>query len=573
MAENEVIVLDSILQRQKIKTAPSLSDSEYFELFTFEQVLKNYELSYEELLYGRVGGGDDGGIDGFFCFVDDELLREDTEFEDGMKSPRLEVFIFQAKTSTSFSETPIDHVISTIADLFDLSKDMEVLAKFYNAELIERAERFRKTYLDLAASHPILRLNYLYLSKGDTRKIHPKVQNKKGTLIETINKYFSQAHIKADFLGARELLDLSRVERSYTLQLNFLENYLSRGADNYVVLSSLEDYFCFITDNERNLRRYIFESNVRDYQGNVEVNKDIMETLRSEEKLDFWWLNNGITILASRASIVSKTITLDDVQIVNGLQTTQAIYDYVKGSPQIEERDRNRSILIRIIVIDNAEARDRIIKATNFQTPIPAASLRATDRFQRDIEDYFLHHGLFYDRRKNYYKNIGKPADKIISIPYLAQSVMAILLREPDNARARPTSLIKRQSDYERVFSESTTLEVYFKCAKIMKRLDSFLKNDFPVYSDQEKNNLKFHIAMVAVIFILGSSYSVKNLELLSDSEVDEKILSEALSTTVRMAQKFSSRQDWTIERTAKSRDFVKYSLANTPPIETLFNR
>ena len=573
MAENEVIVLDSILQRQKANTSPSLSDEEYFELFAFEQMLKNYELSFDELLYGRVGGGDDGGIDGFFCFVDSELLREDTEFEDGKKSPLLEVFLFQAKTSTSFSETSIDHVISTVADLFDLSKDMKVLTKFYNAKLIDRAERFRKTYLDLAASHPLLRLSYSYLSKGDTQKIHPKVQNKKDTLIETIRKYFSQADIKADFIGARELLDLSRVERSYTLQLNFLENYLSRGADNYVVLSSLEDYFRFITDDEDNLRRYVFESNVRDYQGNVEVNKDIMGTLRSEDKLDFWWLNNGITILASRASIVSKTITLDDVQIVNGLQTTQALYDYVKESPQVEERDKNRSILIRIIVIDNAEARDRIIKATNFQTPIPAASLRATDRFQRDIEDYFLHHGLFYDRRKNYYKNVGKPADKIISIPYLAQSVMAILLREPDNARARPTSLIKRQSDYERVFSESTTLDVYFKCAKIMKRLDSFLRGNFPVYSEQEKNNLKFHIAMVAVIFLLGNSYAAKAIESLKDSDIDETIFDEALTTTVRLAQQYSSNLDWTVERTSKSRDFVKYTLENIPTRETLFKQ
>jgi len=150
---------------------------------------------------------------------------------------------------------------------------------------------------------------------------------------------------------------------------------------------------------------------------------------------------------------------------------------------------------------------------------------------------------------------------------------MAILLREPDNARARPTSLIKRQSGYERVFSESTTLEIYFKCAKIMKRLDRFLRGDLPAYSDQEKNNLKFHIAMVAVIFLLGSSYSVKDIESISDSEVDAKALSEALATTVSLAQQFSSKQDWTIERTAKSRDFVKYTLANTQSIETLFKR
>ena len=84
---------------------------------------------------------------------------------------------------------------------------------------------------------------------------------------------------------------------------------------------------------------------------------------------------------------------------------------------EVEKEDKERSVLIRIIVTEKAEERDRIIKATNFQTSIPPASLRATERLQRDIEEYFLHNGLYYDRRKNYYKNIGKPQDKIVSIP------------------------------------------------------------------------------------------------------------------------------------------------------------
>ena len=92
--------------------------------------------------------------------------------------------------------------------------------------------------------------------------------------------------MESTFWGSRELLDASRIEKSYTLQLNFLENYLSRGANNYVVLASLENYYQFITDDQENLRRYVFESNVRDYQGNVEVNKDIKETLASDDNLD-----------------------------------------------------------------------------------------------------------------------------------------------------------------------------------------------------------------------------------------------------------------------------------------------
>jgi len=86
-------------------------------------------------------------------------------------------------------------------------------------------------------------------------------------------------------------------------------------------------------------------------------------------------------------------------------------------SQQFDER----SILVRVIVTEDAESRDRIIRATNSQTDIPSASLRATDKIHRDIEDFFATRGLFYDRRKNFYKNQGKPVRKIVSIGFLAQ--------------------------------------------------------------------------------------------------------------------------------------------------------
>lgn len=484
--DNDIIVLDSILKEKKEQTANSLSDSDYFEIFSSEQLLKNYDLTYDDLFSGKVGGGGDGGIDGFFTLINKKLLSEDTEMGEIGRNPAIEVFLIQAKRSPSFSESVVDRVNTTVADIFNLSNDLKDFESIYNLAFIEKANTFRNAYLSLAARHPELKITYVYASKGDTSSISRGVKNRAKTLEETIKRYFYGVIIEIKFLGARELLDASRIEKSYTLQLKFLENYISRGVDNYVVLSRLKDLSEFVTDEDGNLRQYIFESNVRDFQGTVEVNRDIRYTLESEDNLDFWWLNNGITILASKASIAGKTITLDDVQVVNGLQTTTIVYNHFKENRVEEDK---RSILIRIIVTEDAEARDRIIKATNFQTSIPIASLKATDRIHRNIEDYFLQHGWFYDRRKNYYKNIGKPVDRIISIPYLAQAVMAIILREADNARARPSSLIKRESDYERVFSESISPTIYLLCAKTIKRIDNFLRN---ISGPQLKINFKF---------------------------------------------------------------------------------
>jgi len=559
MTTNEIILLNSTLEQKKAQIASSLSDSDFFEIFSFEQILKNYDLSYDELLYGKVGGGRDGGIDGFFTFINGELLTEDTDISGIKRGSTIEIFLIQAKRSSSFTEAAVDRINTTIADLFNLENDLSDFMTFYDTDLIDKATIFRDTYVALAARHPVLAITYVYASKGKTSNIHPNVHNRATTLQETTAGYFPRSEIRVMFLGARELLDASRIEKSYTLQLRFLESYISRGEDNYVILSSLEDYFGFITDEDGNLRRYVFESNVRDWQGTVEVNKDIQRTLELDDDLDFWWLNNGITVLTSKATIAGKTITLDDVQIVNGLQTTVIIYDYLKGKP-VEDKDERRSVLIRIIVTEDSGKRDRIIKATNFQTAIPAASLKASDPIQRDIEEFFLQNGLYYDRRKNYYKNTGKPADKIIGIPYLAQATMAVILHMPDYARARPTSLIKRQEDYQRVFNESLGLKIYLVCARLMKKIDNFIRNHASDYEMRDKTDLKFHILTVLVAKLLANkSYGASDVESLLGVDIREAVINETLSEVVNIAREYSEANNLPIERIAKNRDFAKH--------------
>jgi len=559
MTTNEVILLNSTLEQKKTQTASELSDSDFFEIFSFEQILKNYDLSYDELLYGKVGVGGNGGIDGFFSFINGEILTEDTDMSETRRGSTIELYLIQAKRSQSFTEAAIDRINTTVQDLFNLDNDLADLRAYYDTDLIDKADIFRKIYISLASKHPNLIINYFYASKGRTTNIHQSVHNRVRILKETTINYFPGAKMNMTFLGARELLDASRKEKSYTLQIRFLESYISRGENDYVILCSLEDYFRFISDEDGNLRRYVFESNVRDWQGNVEVNKDIRRTLESDDDLDFWWLNNGITVLTSRATIAEKTLTLDDVQIVNGLQTTVIIYNYLKGKP-VEDKDKRRSILIRIIVTGDPKKRDQIIKATNFQTAIPAASLKASDPLQRDIEDFFQRNGLYYDRRKNYYKNIGKPVDKIVGIPYLAQAVMAVILRKPDYARTRPTSLIKPQEEYQRVFNESLGLKVYLACAKTMKTVDAFIRNQAPSYSMRDKTDLKFHILMALIAKLVGNKdYQVADVEALLEVDIQKDILDKTVSEVIELARLYSEANNLPIERIVKTREFVTY--------------
>jgi len=90
MSKNDLIILESILEQMKI---PGLSYEENFELFSFEQVLKSYDLSYDEIFNGKVG---DKYEIGFFNFVNDELLEEYDDLND-IKKPSMTSFLILAK--------------------------------------------------------------------------------------------------------------------------------------------------------------------------------------------------------------------------------------------------------------------------------------------------------------------------------------------------------------------------------------------------------------------------------------------------------------------------------------------
>ncbi len=377
MASNDKIILDQVLDQQRQAIAASLDPSKYFEVFTSEQILKDYDLSYDELEAGIVAGGGDGGIDSFYVFVNGELLHEDSDFSELKKNIAIEVFIIQSKTGISFTETALEKFIGVTDELFDLSKPLSGLGTVYNSPLLEAVERFRSLYQTLASRFPRLRLAYYYATKGDTA--HPNVQRKVPKIEAVVKRHFSAAQFHFSFLGARDLLELARRLPTTSYDLKLSENPISSsGAVAFVCLVSLRDFSSFITDSQGHLIRHIFEANVRDYQGKTQVNEEIQASLQQRSAEDFWWLNNGITVLASKATQSGKTITLENPEVVNGLQTSTEIYTYFTTCNTESE---TRNLLVRIIVPTQGESRDRIIRATNSQTAIPPASLREVAGF------------------------------------------------------------------------------------------------------------------------------------------------------------------------------------------------
>jgi AIPR protein len=507
VANNELVLLDQVLKQRQAERLTPLKDDDAFELFACEQALGERDLSTEEVADGVVGGGNDGGLDGVYVFLGDVLLAEDSDvFQDDFvpgrvpARARLELWMVQAKRETSFSESAIEKVADSCRRLLSLAEEEADLERLYSTAVVTRTGFFRRALQVLASRHPQVAIRFVYATRGRVDTVNTKVEIKACDLRRQFDEVVSGATGVVDFLGAAELWQRATAHPSYTMQLTYQENATS--GNSHVALVRLRDYLKFLADEHGDLRRHIFDWNVRDYQGDVEVNKEIRQSLEDPEGPEFWWLNNGITVICSRVTVVGKTYALDDVQVVNGLQTSHTVFDVLRGAAE-DHPALDRAVLVRILVTDDALTRDRVIRATNRQTSVPAASLRATDEIQRDIEAFFLHHGWFYDRRKNYYRNNGKSVERIVSIPLLAQAVMAMGLSRPDNSRARPSSLLKRDDDYRKIFSRDTPLNVYLWMAQSQKAVDSFLLSEAAGTTPQERTNLRFHLSMIAAARLL----------------------------------------------------------------------
>jgi hypothetical protein len=123
--------------------------------------------------------------------------------------------------------------------------------------------------------------------------------------------------------------------------------------------------------------------NVRGYLGgNRDVNKGIQNTIKHEPS-NFWYYNNGITIVCDRVQRISvggrDVMRVNNPQVINGQQTTRTLH-------LAAEATSAASAIVRAIEIPRSDEESadrfdtlvsRIVAATNTQNSISASDLMA----------------------------------------------------------------------------------------------------------------------------------------------------------------------------------------------------
>lgn len=567
-ASNAQTLLMRIFESWCKENFPSYPADVAFEIFASELALRPYGLVTEDVEAGIVGGGQDGAIDSIYILFDDTVLDEDSDVVLSSRRPSefgqdklLELWIIQAKRTPAFSETAVDKLENSLRRLLDLSQSLDSLRPLYNERVLSRVGVFRAAWEKLLTRRPRISVHVAYTTPGDTRGITPQVEAKVLALRGVIaNALPDSSSVSVELMGDRELLNRYNERPSYTLAMGYQESATS--GRSHLALVKLKDYYDLIVDENGRLRRHLFEWNVRDYQGNVAVNQDIRKSLNASDSPEFWWLNNGVTIICSDATSAGKTYSLSDIQIVNGLQTSHEIYEALQEdpTPEIEER----MLLVRIVVTEDSATRDKVIRATNRQTAVSDASLRATDEVQRNIENFFLTGGWYYDRRKNFYKNEGRDVSKIVGIPFLGAAITAMGLARPDKSRGKPSSLLKNDDDYKQVFNPDIDLEIYLWSAKVQRRVDAFIASDSADATISQRSNLRYHLSMLIVEKLnarpVRKAGEIKNL-ILSGAIISDAEIKELFEKLKKWSDDYLTAEGVILERATKAQRFSEYLL------------
>jgi hypothetical protein len=181
---------------------------------------------------------------------------------------------------------------------------------------------------------------------------------------------------------------------------------------------------------ERNIRRYL------GLQGN-RVNENIRSTLKSEERNNFYFYNNGITLTCDIFSYnglqdSDYQVQVENLQIINGGQTCMTIYKTLQ-EPNLLSENSHVYVLLRLYQLppDNDDLVQKITYATNSQNPVDLRDLRANDDRQKALAMDIQQLGFSYRRKRS--SSSVRSTD--ITSGVAAEAILSVWRERPHQAK------------------------------------------------------------------------------------------------------------------------------------------
>ncbi|CAI1935341.1 AIPR protein [Serratia fonticola] len=461
------------------------------------------------------------------CITDTEYLRIkdkisghdrgiDALFIDYESTPK-EIHLFNFKYTELFRKSdgnfPSGEIEKLTSFITDLLSNPEELKLHVNPSLADKVEQISVLY----DSGEFLKI-HLHLCSNLQNGL---IKDEKERLLSFLNRHSINLHEynlgdfvkmltkeKRNIINTKiTLIDNNHFERSdgdiKALIANVdVRELLKSVIDNEDIrLSANIDDYEEITKHK--ITPDAFEYNVRLYlEQKTEINKNIKNTAKSEDNHRFFYYNNGITITCKSFTYTkarrSPVVDIKDLQIVNGGQTINSLFEAFKESPS---SFGNVEVLCRIYETENDLLSLKISENTNSQNPVKSRDIRSNDYVQLILEKTLLNHGYFYERKKSLHRD--KPLNVRIDAEKIGQVLLAIYNKMPSEAKDKKRIIFSEK--YNEVFNPELTAEKVILAFELYKLVDSHIKELRAASSQSQDQNIKDSYSFVsnATFYIL----------------------------------------------------------------------
>ncbi len=246
----------------------------------------------------------------------------------------------------------------------------------------------------------------------------------------------------------------------------------------------------------------LFRKNVRQSLGTGnKVNKGIARTLRNNPE-EFFFLHNGITAICSSIKIMNGTMSVKELNVVNGCQSLSTIYNCSESVRNVSDA----YIMFRFYEISNAERADEISTCTNSQSAVKARDLRSNDKYvlamKKAYEQHFTN-GYFITKRGENADPVKYNTAHIVDLTSLGKQLIAWHSQRPTISYSESRIFDKY---FEQLFHREYSPEKVQALSDLYKEVYKNWGNDNPLGLNEALIALKayapyHHLFAVSVLF------------------------------------------------------------------------
>lgn len=432
------------------------------------------------------------GLDGFAIILNKRVIINDDELDEILKTHNdisAEIVFIQSKTSKNFDTKEIGNFGWAITDFISEKPQLN-----WSTIARDKIYLFNKLVSNISKlrTKPTCYLYYVTLGrKTEDININAKINDVRKN-IESENLF---SKIVFELYGANEIQILYKkvgqaISKSFEFPLRVMLPDINKVRESYLGVVKASTIIDLMTDEDHELLPNVFYDNVRDFQGENKVNKEIASTVTSHYKDAFLILNNGITIVAEELETTRNTFTISNYQIINGCQTSNVLFENKANI------DDTVLVPVKLISSKDSDITGRLIRSTNRQTEVKEQDLIAFSNFQKKLEEYYKtysgSHQLYYERRSKQYSKLIIEKKRIVDKTTQIKAVASFYFDKPDMATRYFGTLFEDLG--KELFDENHKLILYYTASFSLYRIDEAFRKEI---IDKKYKKIKYFILMM----------------------------------------------------------------------------